>query len=308
MMKIAKRSKTLPIIATRSELARALSTAEGQIEEITSDASRHYGYLELPKPNGGVRKIYPPRRALREIQRTLLDLLYRRIRIPGYLHGGLPKRSIITHARTHLGQEMVATLDIKGFFPSTKPAMIEPLLGEVGFAEQALSDVIALSTLNDELPQGSPTSCLLANLACLGVDQRIRKICGRRGLAYSRYVDDIAVSGRGNFSELRGPFKECVEQGHYSLAPGKTHFWTSAQRQVVTGLVVNEKLRPTKKFITELRHDIRTCLEQGACAVARADGIRVRQLKQRLKGRIAHYMQCDPVQGKKFRRQLFGID
>ncbi|MFN4041888.1 MAG: reverse transcriptase family protein, partial [Brevundimonas sp.] len=44
------------------------------------------------------------------------------------------------------------------------------------------------------LPQGAPTSPLLANLAVRTMDERISKIAADYGLVYTRYADDIALS------------------------------------------------------------------------------------------------------------------
>ena len=44
------------------------------------------------------------------------------------------------------------------------------------------------------LPQGAPTSPALANLAAFGLDRRLSALADSRGLAYSRYADDLALS------------------------------------------------------------------------------------------------------------------
>ena len=308
MIRLAKHPKKLRRIASRGELASCLKTREDRIADLVSDPSRHYGYFQLPKPNGQIREIHPPKRSLRAIQRAILDLLYGRLRIPPYLHGGVPGRSIISHSKCHVGMDMVGTLDVKDFFPSTTEAAVTPVLVEAGFVDEALSDVICLSMLDGGLPQGSPVSCLLANLAFCAVDQRIRRICRRRGLSYSRYVDDIAVSGSGDFAELKGPFIECIGCGGYDVAPHKVLFCASATRQIITGLVVNDKLRPTKDFISELKHTIRLCIEYGASWIALSEGIRVAELKARLNGRVSHVTQCDVSSGKRIRKLLFDVD
>src|SRR5690606_10313195 len=44
------------------------------------------------------------------------------------------------------------------------------------------------------LPQGAPTSPLLANLAVFGMDREIMEIATEHDLVYTRYADDIALS------------------------------------------------------------------------------------------------------------------
>ena len=290
MTRLAKHPKTLTRLVTRTDLAAALRASERHIAEIVSNPANHYGYLPLPKPDGSIRKIYPPNRKLRALQRAFLEMLYGRLRAPSYLHGGIPGRSTITHAKYHVGAEMVATLDVKDFFPSTSDSAVSPVLAEAGFEDEALADALRLSMFRGGLPQGSPVSCLLANLAFCDVDLRIRRICRQRGLIYSRYVDDIAISGPGDFRELKGPFIECIRSGGYEVALRKVLFQSSAARQVVTGLVVNDKLRPTREFVRDLKHAIRLCIEHGASWVAAVEGLRVGELKARLNGRASHVL------------------
>ncbi len=191
------KSEACRLISTRYELASLLRVSARLIEKVAARPDDFYGHLTIPKANGDLRTINPPKKPLRAAQRSLLRLLYKRLRIPGYLHGGLPRRSIFTHASPHVGCVMVATLDVKSFFPSTTRRHVEPVFAAAGIVGDALEDVLALAMFNGSLPQGSPTSCLLANLAFVPVDVRFLSLCKRNSLKYSRYVDDIAISGRG---------------------------------------------------------------------------------------------------------------
>jgi len=306
-IRLAKKRHSIDI-STRSDLARVLDVDARGISRVLEDPPSYYGIMRFPKPDGRIREIRPPRRILRGMQRNLLEFLYCRLRIPTFLHGGIPKRSIVTHATPHVGREMVATLDVRDFFPSTTPAHIEPVLEQAGLAREALSDVVRMTSLDGGLPQGSPTSCLLANLAFFAVDLRIRRLCRTRGLTYSRYVDDIAVSGESDFHELKGPFLEIIAHGRYVAAAEKTKFQDASVPQVITGLVANDKLRPTGEFIRRLNGDIRLCLEHTAAVVALAEGLTVRALKAKLNGRVAHIRACDERRGTKLRRRLNGVD
>jgi RNA-directed DNA polymerase len=165
-IRLARNPKSHRRIATRAELAAVLGATVDQIAEFVASPPSHYGYFRVPKPDGDFREIRPPKKRLRAVQRMLLEQLYKRLRIPSYLHGGVPGRSIITHAKCHVGMEMVGTLDVKSFFPSTSVLAVTPVLAEAGFTDGALSDVIAMSMLDGGLPQGI-TSKLPAGKPCL---------------------------------------------------------------------------------------------------------------------------------------------
>jgi hypothetical protein len=185
---------------------------------------------------------------------------------------------------------------------------IRPVLTAIGFEGGALEDLLCLVTLQGCLPEGSPASPLLANLAFAHADQRFIHICRKQNLRYSRYVDDIAVSGNRDFRDLRGPFVDAIEQSRYTVADEKVCFMPRSGRQVVTGLIVNDQLRPTKEFVSNLKHDIRLCLKQGALAMSDCLGVSVGALKSQLTGRVAHVRHVDPNLGNRLRGMLCGVD
>jgi len=288
-------------------LAAAIKIAPEELIYFAADPSQHYGYLEIPKGSGGVRVIRPPVKRLRAIQRALLKLLYSRFRLPSFMHGGMPGKSIMTHAGSHVDRRMVATLDVKNFFPSMLRHHVDPVIAAAGIVDEAAEYALSLVLLDGSLAQGSPTSCLLANLGFYNEDAGFLRLCRRRGLAYGRYVDDIAISGDVEFEELRGPFEQLIRAGGFEVASEKVLFQPASQRQIVTGLVVNDRLRPTREFITELKHAIRLCIQLGPEIPARCEGISVRALRMRLQGRLQHLRQCDPKAGRRLRGMLCGI-
>jgi hypothetical protein len=196
-------------------LASLLCVPSSEIDDVAVDPARWYGEFSVPKANGEPRVIRPPKRRLRKLQRSLLTAFYARVRLRSCLHGGVPGHSILSHARAHVGRAMVATLDVRKFFPSTNGKLLAPVLDALGFQRDAASALLNLVLLDGQLPQGAPTSSLLANLAFALGDSRFIRLCRRHGLHYSRYVDDIAVSGDSNFISLRGPFIDSIRSSGY---------------------------------------------------------------------------------------------
>ena len=297
------------VISNRQGLAALLGCEADFIAAVALEPKRYYTEFAIPKRNGELRPIKPPCKALRIVQRSLLGRVYQRVRIPPWMHGGVPKKSILTHARAHVGKTMVFTLDVRKFFPSTSAGHIAPVLAALGFVEEAAEDVISLVMLENSLPQGAPTSSMLANLAFAPSDTLFFEFCHRHGLFYSRYVDDIAISGDRDFASLKGTFIGFIRASGYDVAGDeKVNPMPRGSRQVVTGLVVNEKLRPTSTYIGDLKHEIRLCLERGAYEVALSEGTTIAGLKNRLTGQACHVQSVDPKLGKKLRGLLCGIE
>lgn len=222
--------------------------------------------------------------------------------------GSVPKRSIFNHAQPHVRQEMVATFDILEFYPNTKTSNVRSVMERFGFCGSALDAVVMLVIKNDELPQGGPTSGFLANLALEPSDRRIDGLCRKHNLQFTRYVDDIAISGNIDLRSFHDAIAQSVTSCGYTLAPNKTQYMHRHERQIVTKLRVNDKLRPTPEFIFEVKSDIWDCLNNTALSAAIEKGISLTRLKHSLTGKVAHIGQADSKLGIKFKDMLRGVN
>ena len=83
--------------------------------------------------------------------------------------------------------------------PPTTPMVSEAY----GWAADAALFVAALATCRRRLPQGAPTSPLLAALAFMPDDKRILEAVGV-GVTYTRYFDDLAFSVSAEEARARG--------------------------------------------------------------------------------------------------------
>ena len=95
------------------------------------------------------------------------------------------------------------------------------------------------------LPQGAPTSPALTNIICRGLDARLKGLADSLGFTYSRYADDITLSGNGDAKQNVGKalrrMKYIVADEGFEIHPDKTRVLHKGRRQEVTGIVVNEK-------------------------------------------------------------------
>lgn len=294
-------------LAGLNELAYAFGLSRLELDTFLREKESFFGHFEIPKSDGTNRPIDYPKPGLKKLQRRILQRLYKALQVPSYLHGGLPKRTVFSHAGAHVNKKYVSTFDISNFYPSIKSPLIRPVLVEAGFDGSALTALVDLVTLDGRLPQGCPTSSLLANLAFVYVERKVFKFARRHHWVYTRFVDDIAVSSVEPIAPLAGVITSSFLDQDFTLAPGKTRHFNQSERQIVTNLVVNARLRPTTRFINDLKHSIRLCLDFGPSVVATADGLSVRSLKSRLNGRIGHLKACDPEAANKLKMQMYGV-
>ena len=92
-------------------------------------------------------------------------------------------------------------------------------------------------------------------------DTLLLKYATQNKLAYTRYADDLSFSGSKIPSELQETIANTILPLGYKLAYHKSKILGQHKRQMVTGLVVNEKLnlpRPLRKRLRAIIHDIKT--------------------------------------------------
>jgi hypothetical protein len=110
------------------------------------------------------------------------------------------------------------------------------------------------------LPQGAPTSPMIANLSVRSLDERIAALSEPLGMTYTRYADDLCLSTQNrNFTraaarQLIGRIYEAMSFCGLSPNLTKTHVLPPGARKVVLGLLVNGKTpRLTREFRAKLR-------------------------------------------------------
>lgn len=241
-------------------LVEMLGVPPKRFSEIVATADEMYCVYPLIK---GKKKrwIEAPRAELKQLQRRLLDSVLYRLVIDESAHGFVPGRSIVTNARRHCGRAWVVTMDIRDFFPSIGAKRVDRQLARLPLTGADRENLVRLVTRNGRLPQGAPTSPHLANLVSRRLDLRLKRLAHVTGWNYSRYADDLAFSGEGEPKKLIPIVEQIVIDEGFQPARQKTHVMSRHQRQVVTGLVVNDKLalpRPKRRLLRAMLHRLRS--------------------------------------------------
>ncbi|WP_165700662.1 reverse transcriptase family protein [Alienimonas californiensis] len=216
-----------------------------------------YHTATIPKPSGGERTLTIPDPATMDLQRTLLRRVLARLHADPAACGFERGKGIVDHAAPHVGRAVVATCDLKDFFPSVTAKSIDYYFRRVGWNAEAAALLTRLTTSEGGLPQGAPTSPRLSNLLMHGVDYALAKAAGRRGFRYTRYADDLAFSSAEDdgqaVRDLLRRVEAVVRRGGFELNSKKTRVLRRHQRQMICGLVVNDRLNLPRKIRRELR-------------------------------------------------------
>jgi len=180
----------------------------------------------------------------------------------------------VTNALPHIGQEVVVKLDIREFFPSIRAARIEQYFRKIGWNAEAALLLTKLCTHEGALPQGAPTSPRLSNLVNFKMDARLAGLAKSRRASYTRYADDMTFSfsrhevmtkvgplPHDRFNDVISAVKVIAELEGYQLhTKKKLRIARRHDRQIVTGLVVNEKVnlpRATRRRLRAIEHNLR---------------------------------------------------
>ncbi|MBK8224359.1 MAG: RNA-directed DNA polymerase [Candidatus Obscuribacter sp.] len=292
---------------TIDDIGNKLGVTPQFLLEAASAASTQYELFDLPKKSGGTRTICSPKNELKRLQRTILEELLHTFAMPDYVHGCVKGRSIVTNAKPHTNKPLVLTIDIKDFFGSINPEQINRIFRISFNCDDKSAEVLtALTTYGTFLPQGAPTSPALANIAALPLDAAILDICEQSGLqfSYTRYVDDITISGDNRLALMLASFYKTVSAHGFTASPGKLRVGRPSNRQKVTGIIVNKKMAPPKKLIRKIRQQLYYCEKFGIEDHCRKEGIEEQEFLNQINGMLGFIRLTQPTTADLFKIKL----
>lgn len=249
-------------------LARFLRISSGRLKFCLYSPRREpYRTFDLQKKSGGFRQIDSPPPTILILQRRLLRAISTVVPPKRGSHGFHRGRSICTNARIHIGARWVLNVDLKDFFPTIHFGRVVGVYRSHPFNfNREVSHLLAqLCCWEQRLPQGAPTSPAISNLICRGLDRDLLAYARDHRCRYSRYADDISLSGSqpeppqslasfdGKATVLCRAFENTVLRHGFFVNSSKTRVQFSSSRLTVTGLVVNRKVNVPRAFVRNLR-------------------------------------------------------
>ena len=170
----------------------------------------------------------------------------------------------------HVGQRHILNIDLQNFFPTINYGRVFGVLSKSphNIAPRVAAAIAKACTLNNELPQGAPTSPVLSNLVCARMDAELSRFAAANKCVYSRYADDMTFSTNRQFmplaslgidaegqprAQLVKALRDIIESNGFVINDKKTRLTSRARRQIVTGLVVNKRVNVRRSSIREVR-------------------------------------------------------
>ncbi|KRB88444.1 hypothetical protein ASE07_17840 [Noviherbaspirillum sp. Root189] len=197
-----------------------------------------------------------------------------------------PGSKIVDTASLHCEARWMVKMDVTNFFESILETKVYKVFRSFGYQPLVAFELTRICTrIRKEsprriqpskagissyannyvghLPQGAPTSPLLANLAVYDLDKELSLLARQNGMIYTRYADDITFSSvTSTWSRAKAVQLLC--DGHAKLKShgfwpnhAKAHIVSPGSRKIVLGLTVDGTApRLTKQFKNTLRAHI----------------------------------------------------
>jgi len=295
-------------LRTISDLVRHLGINESflcdLLNELRFDDTKLYRSWEEPKRSGGTRPIDAPKERLQFIQKRINKRILQRTQIHKAVFGAVRGKRLRDNLQLHVGKPMVANFDLEQFFSNITSGQVYKIFCAIGTAPDVARVLTRLTTLRGRLPQGAPTSPMLANVvagyggrSCL--DGRIEGFCKKHRSDSGRWIDDIAISGPSYLQKLEPTIETIIEQSGFkpNRDIDKRSFLSNKESQVVTQHLVNSKPNIRK----DERRKLRAMLYN-----SRTKGAELHD-KTRIRGKIAHIQSVNPELGTKFLKEFDSI-
>jgi RNA-directed DNA polymerase len=319
----------LPVLKTPDDLARWLNVPINRLAWLAHRCRNgrpegvrqsHYHYRWLPKASGGVRLIEAPKRELRAVQRRILSEILDRFPVPAAAHGFVRGRSIKTHAAIHQQAYVLLRFDLKDFYASVGFNRVVAIFRAIGYSREVALWLARLTTAalptnligppedpnapwryrRRHLPQGAPTSPALANLSAYWLDKRLTGLANSFDCRYSRYADDLTFSGDESLDPKLRVLIQLVQQivasERFHANKKKRRVLRRHQRQIVTGVVINDRPNVCRADYDRLKAILHNCVTHGPAT----QNLQAHpNFAAHLRGRVAHVQQLNPTRGAK---------
>ncbi|AFM14109.1 reverse transcriptase domain-containing protein [Turneriella parva] len=330
--------RNLPVIFSLKHFSRLTDINYSYLRAVIDRTEYPYKTFKIRKKTEGFRRISVPDSRLLVIQQWLHKHILSKIQPHFSSTAFNPGCSIMRNAQPHCGANWLIKIDIENFFDSISERQVYTQFKALGYSKYLCFCFARLSTrlasreakkykkprwqnkrhqypeFIGNLPQGAPTSPILANLVCRQLDAQIHQLIQPMGLIYTRYADDIVISGnaltRKDASKLIQEISKILNRSGFQKNSLKTRILSPGARKIVTGLNVNGP-NPTipKKLKYSIRAELHYAKVFGVAEHCKKLGYhKIDGFRNQIRGKIDFVRSVNPKLADKFYAQLDDIN
>jgi len=218
------RTKSLPVIFTLAHLSQITGVRFKTLHQTVARRreAANYRLHWIRKRSGGKRPIHTVSRELSRVHRFINEEILQRVKPHPSSFAFHPSGGITSCARQHCGARWLFQYDIENFFFTINEIDVYWIFVGLGYSHLLSFELARLCTtirlpyevfdlprrshwnrtdhanvfyfyahpILGVLPQGTATSPMLANLACIRLDHKLFETAESKGMVYTRYADD----------------------------------------------------------------------------------------------------------------------
>ena len=222
------------MIKSLPNLYSFLRLPEREINAIASNISNYYSLKIKPKKKYGdfqrddfgnirFRELMIPKYILKSRQQKIAQFL-NQISLPEYMFGSIVKKNNILNARQHLNHKYFLTIDLKKFFHNINHHQVNTMFYNNGFSPSTSRILTKLTTYQASLPQGAPSSPIIANLVFLQTSNKLSKLAKNNEITFTTFLDDLTFSSNRCFKSLIPKIIAILKQDNFYPAYNKIHY------------------------------------------------------------------------------------
>lgn len=276
-------TSNLPVIFTLGHLAKITHTDYNFLQDTVrrKREAANYKMFDIKKRSGGRRFIHAVNGCLFDVQQFINSELLQKIIPHPASFAFHPSGGIQRCAKKHCEARWLFHFDLKDFFYSVTEMTVYNIFKKLGYSNLLSFELARLCTttrlpkdfkrvlihsvdsrflfnLREKidyphlekggiigvLPQGAPTSPMLANLAALDLDKDLSEFASQNGFIYTRYADDITISASYispalSIGNILQHVIRIIRKSGFLENPDKTRIAGPGSRKIVLGLLVD---------------------------------------------------------------------
>ena len=272
---IKKANSDLPVVLTLHHLSHLCGVSAEFLQNIIFRKVEAYRTFRvrkrgkpnsLPKPARRFRTICVPDPLLMQAQRWIAQHILNAVPPHDASYAFAKDRDLVKSARKHAGARWLVKMDVRSFFESISERQVYFVFRSLGYPALLCFQLARICTRlplegktrplsepgslpyrrwpQGHLPQGAPTSPMLANLAVYGLDVHLSEMCGKLGWTYTRYADDLAFSriddvGRSSAMHLVKLVRQALSTFGLAVSHSKTSIAPPRARKLMLGVLVD---------------------------------------------------------------------
>ncbi|MDN5049677.1 reverse transcriptase family protein [Aliarcobacter butzleri] len=230
----------LPIIFELEHFGKLVGIKSETLNKMIYAPDKFYRTFTMKKrKHGEIREITVPYPSLKSVQSWINDNILSKQKVHYSVHGYVKKKSTVTNAKIHLDKKELLKVDLKEFFPSIKIKDVVKLFQSLGYTKRLSFQLASLCCHDGVLAQGASTSPALSNIILFKMDVRLTELSKSANLKYSRYADDIAISGDYITHKLQDTVFTIIKESGFEVNLDKTYLSKeNSNKRILTGLSI----------------------------------------------------------------------